>query len=56
VILMRTTVYNRAARTRDDLSLRRCEAFMDEAGDHGAIESVGNDEQVLCDTVRNARE
>jgi hypothetical protein len=48
--------YNRAARTRDDLSLRCCEAFVDEACEHGAIESMCEDEQVLCDAVRNARE
>jgi hypothetical protein len=48
--------YNRAARTRDDLSQRCCEAFVDEACEHGAIESMCEDEQVLCDAVRNARE
>jgi hypothetical protein len=29
---------------------------VDEACDHGAIESMGKDEQVLRDAVRNARE
>ena len=29
---------------------------MDEACDHGAIESMGKDEQLLRDTVRNAPE
>jgi hypothetical protein len=48
--------YSRSARTRQDLSLNRCEAFADEACDHGAIESMGQDEQVLCDAIWNARE
>jgi hypothetical protein len=52
---MRTTPIVAAA-TRDDLSLHRCEAFVDKACDHAAIESMGKDKQVLCDAVRNARE
>jgi hypothetical protein len=33
-------IYNRAARTRNDLSLRCCEAFMDKACDHVAVEPM----------------
>jgi hypothetical protein len=44
-------LYNRAAGTHNHLSLRSCEAFVDEACDHGAIESVGKDESFLRDTV-----
>jgi hypothetical protein len=45
-------LYNRAAGTHNDLSLRSCEAFVDEACDHGTIESVGKDESFLRDAVR----
>jgi hypothetical protein len=38
--------------TGDHLSLHHCEAFVDEASDHGAIESVGKDKQLLSDAVR----
>jgi hypothetical protein len=47
-------LYNRAARTRDDLSLRRCETVVEEACDHVAIEPMGDHERVLCDAVPNA--
>jgi hypothetical protein len=46
--------YLRAVRTRDNLASCLCEACVNEACDHGAVES--KDEQVLCDAVRNARE
>jgi hypothetical protein len=47
-------LYGRAA--GDDLVLCRCEACVDEPGDHGPVESVGEREQVHCNAVRNARE
>jgi hypothetical protein len=40
----------------DDLVLCRCEACVDEPGDHGPVESVGEREQVHCNAVRNTRE
>jgi hypothetical protein len=50
-------LYSRTTRTRDDdLSLRCCKAFVNETRDHVAIESVGNDEHLLRDAIRNACE
>jgi hypothetical protein len=49
-------LYNRAARSGDEFSLHHCEPFVDEACDHGAIESMGKEQQVLRDAVRNVRE
>jgi hypothetical protein len=47
-------LYNRAATSRNDLSLRYREAFMDEACDYRPVESVNKREQVPRDSVRNA--
>jgi hypothetical protein len=44
------------ARTCDDLSLHHCKTFVDEVRDHGAIKSMGKDEQFLRDATRKARE
>ncbi len=49
-------LYNRSTRTRNDLSLRCRKAFVNETRDHVAIESVGNDEHLLRDAIRNACE
>jgi hypothetical protein len=49
-------LYRRAASARDDLASCLYEGFVNEACDHGVIESMGKDEQVLCDAVWNARE
>jgi hypothetical protein len=49
-------LYNRAARTRYDLSLRCCEAFVDEARDHLAIEPMHERKLVLRHAVQNAVE
>jgi hypothetical protein len=47
-------LHKRAARTRHDLSLLRCDASVDEACDHGAIESMGEDEQLLREAMPKA--
>src|SRR6266853_1982423 len=39
---------------RHCLALRRCKAFVDEAGDHVAVEFIGEHKQVLYDAVRSA--
>jgi hypothetical protein len=44
-------LYNCAARTRDSLSLRCCEAFMDEASDHVAVEPMHERKLALRDAV-----
>jgi hypothetical protein len=49
-------LYRRAARTRDDLSLRRCQTFVHEASDHVAIEPVHERKLVLRHAVQNAVE
>jgi hypothetical protein len=44
---------DRTTRTRNDLSLGCCEAFVNETRDHVAIESVGNDEHLLRGAIQN---
>jgi hypothetical protein len=41
---------------REHLTLCRREAGVEKAGDHAAVELVGEDEQILNDAVRNAGE
>ena len=48
--------YRRVVCTRYHLAFCRREAVVNEAGEQGAIELVGEDEQVLDDATRNAGE
>jgi hypothetical protein len=42
----------RATWPGNDFAVGRYKAFLDKAGDHGAIETVGKREQVLINAVR----
>jgi hypothetical protein len=55
VILMRTTSM---VAHREKVMVDRCAVARpsDEPRDHGPVDPMGKDEQLLCDAVRNARE
>src|SRR5258708_24336223 len=44
-------LYRRAVGSRDYLAPCRCEAFVDETGDHVSVEFIGVHEHVLYDAV-----
>jgi hypothetical protein len=56
VILMRTTSITARPGPLTTSRSAYCKAFVNETRDHVAIESVGNDEHLLRDAIRNACE